>query len=144
MVEIIGRSCELCYHEETRFTIQASMSQSPKFYTDVHVSKEAVRQLRAKGVDIVHCSDVSMDDASDEAHLEYATEEERVLISCDEDFEQLHAEWQDTGHEHAGIIRLRMPDQCKSIGLIVREILFLHEAADYKIDLYNQLWRVKS
>lgn len=35
-----------------------------------------------------------------------------------------------------------MSDQCKLISIIVREILFLHETADYQTDLYNQLWRV--
>jgi hypothetical protein len=37
-----------------------------------------------------------------------------------------------------------MADQCKSIGVIVREILFLHQAAHHPTDLYNQLWRASS
>jgi predicted nuclease of predicted toxin-antitoxin system len=112
-----------------------------KFYTDVHVPREAVRQLQRKGVNIIHCSDIGMADAEDEEHLLYAIETGRVMVSCDDDFERLHAAYLRKYLEHTGIVYFRMFDQCQDIGLIVREILFLHEAADYETDLYNQIWR---
>ena len=114
-----------------------------KFYTDVHISREAVRQLSGKGVDIIHCSDGGMADASDEAHMEFATKRGYVIVTCDEDFEGYHAEWQSVGREHSGIVYFRMLDQCQSISVVVKEILFLHEAADYQQDLYNQIWRAQ-
>jgi hypothetical protein len=76
--------------------------------------------------------------------MAYAIENSRVMVSCDDDFLRHHAEWQASGKEHSGIIYFRMFDQCKSVGLIVREIYFLHEAADYQTDLYNQVWRAKT
>jgi hypothetical protein len=63
------------------------------------------------------------------------------MVSCDDDFERFHAYWQETGRQHAGIVYLRMEDQCQSIGIVVKEILFLDEAAVYETDLYNQIWR---
>ena len=48
-----------------------------------------------------------------------------------------------TDIEHAGIVYFRMKDQCQSISIVVRELLFLHEAADYETDLYNQVWRAQ-
>ncbi len=114
-----------------------------KFYTDVHIAREAVRQLVKKGVDIIHCSDLGMADAEDSDHLLCAVKNGYILVTCDEDFERYHAEWQKSGREHAGIIYFRMKDQCQSIGIVVREILFLHEAADYPKDLYNQIWRAQ-
>jgi hypothetical protein len=36
-----------------------------------------------------------------------------------------------------------MKDQCQSISMIVNEILFLHEAADYEADLFNKIWRAQ-
>jgi len=116
----------------------------PRFYADVHVSREAANQLRRKGVDITQGIEVGLADADDTTHLIYATERGLALISCDADFLVLHQEWQTQNHQHGGIIYFRMPDQCKSISLLVKEILFLHETADYELDLYNQVWRVQS
>lgn len=108
-----------------------------RFYTDVHIPKEAVHQLREKGIDVIHCGDVGNADLDDLAHLEYASQVGCVMVSCDEGFERYHAQWQAQGKAHAGIIWFRMKDQCQSISIVVREILFLHEAADYATDLYN-------
>jgi predicted nuclease of predicted toxin-antitoxin system len=120
------------------------MSGSPRFFFDVHIAIEVVRQLRDKGVDIIHCGDVGLADADDEALLVYAIENERVMVSCDHDFQRLHHRWRKAQREHSGIVYFRMTDQCKSISVVVRELLFLHDAADYQTDLYNQLWRVHS
>jgi predicted nuclease of predicted toxin-antitoxin system len=114
---------------------------TPRFYTDVHIAIEAVRQLRHKGVAIIHCGDVGMSDADDESHLEYASTNRLVMVTCDADFERYHAQWQTVPREHAGIVYFKMSEGCKDIGTIVREILFLHEAANYETDLYNQIWR---
>ena len=37
----------------------------------------------------------------------------------------------------------RMKDQCQSISIVVNELLFLYQAADYETDLYNQIWRAQ-
>jgi hypothetical protein len=65
------------------------------------------------------------------------------MVTCDEGFERYHIQWQQADKAHAGIVYFRMKDQCQSISLVVSEILFLHEAADYHNDLYNQIWRVQ-
>ena len=85
-----------------------------------------------------------MSDADDSDHLMYAVNDERVMVTCDADFERYHAEWQAAGRAHCGIIYFRMKDQCQSISVVVRELLFLHEAADYQTDLYNQIWRAQA
>jgi predicted nuclease of predicted toxin-antitoxin system len=100
-------------------------------------------QLQNKGVDIIHCGEVKLSDADDLTHLEYAIAEGRIMVSCDEDFERFHAERQAAGETHTGIVYFRMKDQCQSISVIVNEVLFLHEAADYEADLYNKIWRAQ-
>lgn len=47
-----------------------------------------------------------MAEASDEAHLRYAARETRVLITQDDDFAALHAEWMRRGDTHTGIMLL--------------------------------------
>jgi predicted nuclease of predicted toxin-antitoxin system len=114
-----------------------------KFFADVHIAKEAVHQLQRKGVDVMHCGDVGMADADDLDLLQYATDNMLIMVTCDEDFERYHAEWQAANKAHTGIVYFRMKDQCQSISVVVREILFLNEAADYDVDLKNQIWRAQ-
>src|SRR5262245_32334211 len=115
-----------------------------KFYTDVHIHVAAVRQLKLRGVDIIHCGEVGMSDAKDDKHLEYATQQERIMVTCDKGYEIMHYEWMTQEREHAGIVYLNMEDECKDIGSIVGHIMFLVEAADYQTDLYNKFWRATS
>lgn len=118
---------------------------APAFYLDSHIHLEVAVQLRNKGVDVIHCAEVGMKDASDEAHLSYATQNGRVMVTCDQGVKyQLHDVWQSDGREHGGIVYFDGFDECKSIGVVVRELLFLFEAADYPDDLYNDFWRRQS
>ena len=88
--------------------------------------------------------EVEMQDAADVDHLVYATKNERIMVSCDRDFEDLHWEWQTEGKSHAGIVFFHKFEQCQSISFMVNEILFLTEAADYQTDLHNNIWRPTS
>lgn len=78
-----------------------------RFYTDTHIDKAITTQARLRRINIVRYQDVSMDDANDSEHLEFATRESRTLINADEDFLRLHAEYQLAGRPHAGIIKLQ-------------------------------------
>ena len=103
------------------------ISRMIKFYTDSHIAKAIVVQLRNRGVDIVRCQDVGMSDADDEEHLEYSTGQGRSVITSDEDFLVLDAQWRSSGKSHAGIIYLP-PDRKDAIGAIVAYMIFLHQA----------------
>lgn len=116
-----------------------------KFYTDKHIARAVADQLRAKGVDVIRCEEVGMAEAADEAHLEFATGEGRILISQDADFAALHIQWQQTGRKHAGIMRLAPKLQGEAqISFAVRELLFYHEAeivgaVDVATEIENQI-----
>lgn len=116
-----------------------------KFFTDIHISLKAINELREKGLDILRSIEAGFDhNTDDKVLLAFATEHERIIITCDEGFERYHAEYVESGKEHAGIVYFSMSKGwCKNRRLIVNEISFLYEAADYKKDLYNQIWRVK-
>jgi hypothetical protein len=112
-----------------------------KFYTDTHIAKAIAVQSRERGVDIIRCEDVNMASATDVQHLEYATAEGRTMISADEDFPKLHAEWQASGKDHAGIIYVK-PERKDLIGAIVEYLDFLHQAIEGAANIdevYNQL-----
>lgn len=114
----------------------------PKFYLDVHLPKVAAVQLRRKGIDVVHCSEIGQDNWDDIAHLEFALQQLRIMVTCDEGFEGYSANWHMQGRVHSGIVFFRMEDQCQSISVIVKELEFLALAADYETDLYNRVWRI--
>jgi Domain of unknown function (DUF5615) len=117
-----------------------------KFYTDSHIARAVAIQLRRKGVDIIRCQDVAMDDADDPDHLDYAVKQGRTLVTSDEDFLALDAEWRGSGRQHSGIVYV-FPENREAIGTMVKELLFLYEAieggaADLEKDVYNQIIRI--
>lgn len=102
-----------------------------KLYTDKHMPKAVATQLRLRGFDVVRCEEVGMGDASDEAHLIYATGEGRVVITGDADFLRLHDKWQAVGKTHGGIMHLAAHIQGPAgTGVIVRTVLMYHELID--------------
>jgi predicted nuclease of predicted toxin-antitoxin system len=118
-----------------------------RFYTDSHIAKTIAVQLRHRNIDVVRCQDVGMDDADDVEHLEYATSQERTVITSDADFLALDAQWQSSGKPHAGIIYVP-PERKDAIGTIVAHLVFLHEAvaagaADLATDVYNRVIRIE-
>jgi hypothetical protein len=79
-----------------------------------------------------------MDNASDSEHLEYASREDRVIVTNDQGFQGLHHQWMEAGKHHAGIIVITHDKE--DIGMIVRELLFWHEAvAGGAADLGNDV-----
>ena len=101
------------------------------FYFDTHIAKAVAIQLRAKGVQVVRCEEVDMADASDEAHLQYATENGYVMVSQDDDFLALDAQWQSDEKSHAGI--MKVPSEVQGggqISYLITTLLFYIEAED--------------
>lgn len=76
------------------------MSNQIKIYTDEHVSSSVVKGLRLRGVDVLTIIEADMLGADDEAHLDFASSEGRVIFTQDDDFLKLHAK----GLKHSGII----------------------------------------
>ena len=113
----------------------------PCYFTDTHISVSATTQLRLKGLDVVRCEEVALAEASDETLLTYAADENRVLISCDRDFIDLHFQWLADERHHAGIIYLHPDRHCKHIGEIVRIVVYWHSVAEVAEDLYNEIWK---
>lgn len=118
---------------------------SVKYYTDKHVPKAISNELHKRGIDVVRCEEVGLGNAADETHLEYATRENRVVITSDEDFTRLHKSWIEQNKSHAGILyylpHLRGKDK---VGIIIQECIFYYEAvasgaASLQEDLENQI-----
>lgn len=116
-----------------------------RFYFDTHIARAAAVQLRSKDVDVVRCEEVGLAEAADEDHLQYATENGRVMVSQDEDFTALDARWRQAGRSHAGIMKIspRYSGEAQ-ISHIVEQLLFYVEAeeagaVDYAAEIANHV-----
>jgi uncharacterized protein with PIN domain len=98
-----------------------------RFYFDTNVAKAAADQLRVRGVDVIRCEEVGMAAAKDIEHLQYATDNQRVLVSHDQDFLRLDQSWKATGKRHAGIFFLQQSLQ-GDVGFVLKALI---EYADF-------------
>jgi len=116
-----------------------------RFYTDTHIAKAVAVQLTNRGVDIIRCEDVGMAEAADIAHLEYAAENDRAIVTRDADFLRHHVAWLAQGKTHGGIFFVQDHLQGKgSIGVIVIQLFEYYEyvvagAATIEADIQNRI-----
>jgi predicted nuclease of predicted toxin-antitoxin system len=79
--------------------------QRVKLYLDHDISYRIAEQLRARGHDAIGAWEVGNAELPDQAQLEYAAGQGRVLVTCNaQDFVPLYLEWWDAGQHHGGIV----------------------------------------
>lgn len=116
-----------------------------RFYLDTHIAKSVAHQLRQRNIDVIRCEEVGMADASDEAHLTYATDNACIMVSQDDDFLTLAARWQMQGKQHQGIFYVPPHLQVSAqISHIVEQIQFYvdaeqQQALDVETDIVNRV-----
>lgn len=122
-----------------------------KFFTDEHISKVIVEQLRQRDIDVLRCQDVEMINTDDELLLEYATENGYAFLSMDDDVTRIHSHWLRMGKSHGGIIYAPMAEfqGQKGIGRIVSFCaewaeLIEEGAGSLEDDIHNHLLFVKA
>ncbi|AFZ37837.1 hypothetical protein Sta7437_4368 [Stanieria cyanosphaera PCC 7437] len=92
-----------------------------KFLIDVNASRSLGNWLVNKGYDIAYVSDVNPQ-MKDETILEWAIREQRVIVTTDNDFEQMI--WQQQ-KSHCGILRLEnLPRRERE--LLLEDVLQYH------------------
>lgn len=99
------------------------MADPIRFYTDENVARAVVDGLCRRGIDVLTCQEAGMMGATDEEHLSFATGQQRVIFSQDDDFLRLHAK----EIAHAGIIYAH---QRVSTGTIIRGLLLIYEVLE--------------
>ena len=100
------------------------MAESLKFLTDENQTKAIAVALSDKGVDIERNVEIGMMSDPDSELLDYAVENNRIVITQDDDFLRHNNERLTAGLEHPGIFFL--PPYVrgkKGIGTVVRFVL---------------------
>jgi len=70
-----------------------------KFYTDEHIHPGVAKGLQQRGIDVLTSQQAGMLDIDDKIHLEFATSQNRALVTHDHDFLRLQRTM-----KHRGIV----------------------------------------
>lgn len=63
--------------------------KSFRFLADENLNLSFTRKCSQLGIDIVHTSEIGLNGASDNSVLEYAMNNQRVVLTCDSDFARI-------------------------------------------------------
>ena len=118
-------------------------AQRVKLYLDHDISYRIAQQLRARGYDAIGAWEVGNAELSDQAQLEYAADQGRVLVTCNtQDFVPLYLEWWNAGRHHNGIITSEQLDFGEMLERLLRFLEtvtakemrdMIHNLAEFKV-----------
>jgi predicted nuclease of predicted toxin-antitoxin system len=105
------------------------MADRIRFHLDEHVDPAIATALRRAGIDVTTTNEVGLRTQDDQAHLRFARNEGRVIVTRDQDFLRLASE----GVDHSGIVFYTANQSIREIieGLIlIYEVLTPDELAE--------------
>src|SRR3989442_470396 len=100
------------------------MPRTLRFHMDENVNPRIPAGLRRRGIDVTTTGDAALLHAPDEAHIDFARGESRVIFTQDADFLRLHA----GGVEHSGIAYCPMGS--RALGDIIRLLALMWEIVE--------------
>jgi predicted nuclease of predicted toxin-antitoxin system len=112
---------------------------------DTNIGKAIVVQLRANGMDAIRLEEIAdlANNATDSEILDYATKQERSVLSLDDDFRTLHFNYLVQQKNHAGIILAHKSLQGKaSYGRIVNAVLEYSELIETEDDIRSKFYEI--
>jgi hypothetical protein len=114
---------------------------------DVMIPAELAEAMRAQGYNVAEVRTLPIEvQQDDRALLEEATQQQRVVVTCNysdpqSNFCLIHEEWQGQGKEHAGIIlipQFQISNRLRRWEVRDRLLNFLNQHT--RDEVYNQLW----
>lgn len=100
------------------------MAEAIRFFFDQHVAGTVVQGLRRHSIDVLTAQQSLRCGFPDDEQLQFATAQQRVMMTFDPDFLALHA----TGVHHAGIAW--SPATKYGIGQLIQALVLLHGVMD--------------
>jgi hypothetical protein len=94
------------------------------FYLDQHIPAPASKGLRRHGVEVLTAQEAGRCGLPDREQLEFATAQQRVMVTFDPDYLALHQ----SGIQHSGIAWC--PAQKYNIGQLIQALLLIHGVLD--------------
>ena len=100
------------------------MADPLRFFFDQHVRRAVARGLRQHGVDVLTAQDAGRCGLPDLDQLQFATAQDRVVMTFDPDYLALHS----TGMSHAGIAWCHATKH--DVTQLIQMLLLLHGVMD--------------
>lgn len=100
------------------------MPRTIRFHLDENCHRAVAEGLRRRGIDVTTTAEAGLMRATDEEQMAYAVRENRVLLTHDRHFLQLHS----SGHTHTGIAYC--DKDSRSIGEFLRSLILIWEILD--------------
>ncbi len=97
------------------------MSKKIRYHLDEHIKSVIARELRLHGIDVTTTVEVKLRTKSDESQLAFASREERVLVTHDDDFLKLAIK----NKNHSGIAYCHQTKH--SIGKMIETLVLIYE-----------------
>jgi predicted nuclease of predicted toxin-antitoxin system len=97
------------------------MTEKIKFHLDENVTNAIAEGLRRRGIDVTTTPEQSLIGISDEAQLQFALSQNRVIFTQDTDFLRINQ----TGITHCGIVYCSQGH--KSVGEIIKGLILIWE-----------------
>jgi predicted nuclease of predicted toxin-antitoxin system len=104
------------------------MADRIRFHLDEHVEPAIATALRRAGIDVTTTIEAGLRTKNDEAHLQFARDEGRIIVTRDQDFLRVAAQKSD----HSGIVFYTANQSMREIieGLIlIYEVMTANEMA---------------
>lgn len=106
-----------------------------KFYFDAMVTRPLANELIKRGYEVIMANDVNMTEKTDPEHLQYATEQDAVMVTLDQRFAgQIASQIEPV---HAGLIC--WTPEYQSIGNMLRALMEFAEQHENK-DIAGQVF----
>lgn len=97
------------------------MAEHLRFHFDEHIDPGIALALRRNGIDVTTTIEAGLRTKRDEAHLEHARQQRRVIVTNDADFLRLVS----NSTDHPGIAYCNI--SARSIGEIIDTLLMMYE-----------------
>jgi predicted nuclease of predicted toxin-antitoxin system len=97
-----------------------------RYYFDEHMPNAAATGLRTRGIDVLTAAECGRLTLPDDDHLRFATAERRVVVTHDEDFLTLAADFLTRGEPFGGIAFCLPTRYQGNVGRLLRALVVLH------------------
>ena len=102
------------------------MADPVRFYFDNHMARAVADGLRRHGIDVQTSHQAGRSRFPDDELIRLATADGRVVVTQDEDFKALAADFQTRGEEFAGIVYCDPGKYTGRPGLLIQDLRILH------------------
>lgn len=102
------------------------MSDEVRYFTDEHISNAVIAGLRRRGIDVLTVTEAGRRTFPDDEQLRYATSLGRTIVTHDEDYLQLAADFEQRGETYAGVAFADYDKFFQNVGGLIQSLLIVH------------------